>query len=203
MCRKMKDSGKHRFHSLEHDSKMRLFKTYSHTSTLRGKKASGKTLNQKTTNEEHKTEKVVQNTAANGGIDTREIYHFPQISEGNGAREKGKREICTENRTKKNAKTLGSKAEESKTSRSKPQAVAKKAYQNAIRTKPNSRARNGHRSSPSGGDVETGRRITRKIPPGKLNQKRRQNECPAKNQNSKFKSGKTGSNKLGQWWPVA
>ena len=28
--------GKNRFHGLEHDSKMRLFTTYSHTSTLRG-----------------------------------------------------------------------------------------------------------------------------------------------------------------------
>ena len=44
--------GKHRFHGLEYDSKMRLFKTYSHASTLRGYEASGKMLKQKTANEE-------------------------------------------------------------------------------------------------------------------------------------------------------
>ena len=76
------------------------------------------------------------------------------------------------NKNKTSAKTLGSKAEESKTSRAKPQAVAK-AYQDALRTKLNSRVRNGYRASPCGGTVETGRRITRKIPPGKLNQKPR------------------------------
>ena len=36
---KCEDSGKHRFHGLEHDSKIRLFTTYSHTSTLRGDSA--------------------------------------------------------------------------------------------------------------------------------------------------------------------
>ena len=41
ICRNMEDLGKHRFHGLEHDSKIRLFKTYSHTSTLPGYK--GKT----------------------------------------------------------------------------------------------------------------------------------------------------------------
>ena len=80
------NSGKHRFHGLEHDSKMRLFKTYSHTFTLRGYEASGKMLEQKTTNEERKTGKGLQNTTANGGIDRRESDHFPHISEGNGTR---------------------------------------------------------------------------------------------------------------------
>ena len=79
-----------------------------------------------TTNEEHKTGKWVQKTPANGGINTLERYHFPQISKGNGAREKGRREICTESRNKKNAKTLGSKAEESKTSRANPKRSGKK-----------------------------------------------------------------------------
>ena len=42
--------GEHRFHGLEHDSKMRLFKSYSLiTSTLRGYEASRKTLKQKAT----------------------------------------------------------------------------------------------------------------------------------------------------------
>ena len=72
----MEDSGKHRFHDLEHDSKMRLFTTYSHTSTLRGYGASRKMLQQKTSNEERKTGKRVQNTQANGRIDRRESYHF-------------------------------------------------------------------------------------------------------------------------------
>ena len=58
----MEDSGKHRFHGLEHDSKMRLFTTYSHTSTLRGFEASRKMLQQKTSNEERKAGKRVQNT---------------------------------------------------------------------------------------------------------------------------------------------
>ena len=83
----MEDSGKHRFHGgLEHDSKMRLFKTYFHTSTPRGHKASGKILDQKTTNEKRKTGHGLQNTPANGGTGGRESYHFPQTSEGNGTR---------------------------------------------------------------------------------------------------------------------
>ena len=95
ICRNMEDSGKHRFHDLEHDSKMRLFTTYSHTSTLRGCEASGKMLQQKTSNEEWKTGKRAQNTPANGGIDRRGDLSVPQISEGNGGREKGKRgELC-------------------------------------------------------------------------------------------------------------
>ena len=53
----MEDSGKHRFHGLEHHSKMRIFETCSHTSTLQGYEASRKMLTQKTTNEERKTGK--------------------------------------------------------------------------------------------------------------------------------------------------
>ena len=45
--RNIEDSGKHRFHGLEHDSKMRLFEIHSHTSTLRGYEAPGKTLSRK------------------------------------------------------------------------------------------------------------------------------------------------------------
>ena len=145
ICRYMEDSGKHRFHGLEHDSKMRLFKTYSHTSTLRGLTKNAK------------AEKWKQN---------------------------------------QNAKVLGWKAEGSKTSRAKPQAIAKKTYQSALRTKPDSCARNGHGASPCGGDVD-GRKITRKIPPGKQNRKPRpKTNIPRRN---KFKTGKTGSNTRGQW----
>ena len=80
----MEDSGKHRFHGLEHDSKIPLCKTYSHTSTLRGHEALEKILEQKTTNEERKTGKGVQNTPANGGIDRRgntvTLRDFPVFS---------------------------------------------------------------------------------------------------------------------------
>ena len=76
---------KHRFHGLEHDSKMRLFTAYSHTSTLRGYEASGKMLYQKTSNEERKTRKRVQNTPANSGIDRRESYHFRRLARETGA----------------------------------------------------------------------------------------------------------------------
>ena len=80
ICRNVEDLGKHRFHDLEHDSKMRLFTIYSHTSTLRVYKASGKMLHQKTSNEERKTGKGVQNTSANGGIDRRDSYHFHRLA---------------------------------------------------------------------------------------------------------------------------
>ena len=45
--RNMEDSGKHRFYCLEHDSKMQLFITHSHTFTLRGYDHSGKKVKQK------------------------------------------------------------------------------------------------------------------------------------------------------------
>ena len=106
-----------------------------------------------------------------------------------GPEEKRKRDLCRKTETKTNAKTLGSKAEESKTSRAKPQVVAK-AYQNALRTKTNSRARSGHRASPCGGDVEAGRNITRKIPPEKLNENLRKKRVSP--EESKVKTGKTG-----------
>ena len=82
----MEDSGKHRFDGLKRDSKMRLLKTYSHTSsTLRGYEAEGKMLQQKTSNEERIAEKRVQNTPANGGIDRRESYHFRRLARETGA----------------------------------------------------------------------------------------------------------------------
>ena len=150
-CRNMEDLGTHGFSGLEHDSRIRLFKTYSKTSTLRGFEAPGKMIKQKPTNEERKTGKGAQNTLANGGIDRRDSHHFPQICEENVAREKGKQELCGKMETKTKAKTLGSTtAEESRNSRAKPQAVVK-AYQNAPRTKPNSRGRNGHGVPPCEG----------------------------------------------------
>ena len=107
ICRNMEDSGKHRFHGLEHHSKMRIFETCSHTSTLQGYEASRKMLTQKTTNEERKTGKGVQNTPANGGIDRRESYHFPQVSVRNGARRKAKTGTMQKNRNKNQCENAG------------------------------------------------------------------------------------------------
>ena len=91
-CRNMEDSGKHRFHGLEHDSKMRLFTTYSHTSSLRGYEASGKMLQQKTY--KRRTKDVKKGTDDSREWRDRQVREqsLPQISEGNGGREKGKRE---------------------------------------------------------------------------------------------------------------
>ena len=110
----MEDSRKHRFHDLEHDSKMRLFITYSHTSTLRGHEASGKMVVQKNPKEERETGKMVQNTPANGRIDRRESYHFHRLArETGGSQRKGKTGTMQKNKNdNKYAKALGSKAEE-------------------------------------------------------------------------------------------
>ena len=107
VCRNMEDSGKHRFHGLEHDSKMRLLKSYSHTSTLRGHEASRKILKQKRPREQNLS------------------------------------------RRKKNV---------SERATYKTQFV---------------RVEWTYRASPCGGDVLTGWNITRKSPPGKLNEKPR------------------------------
>ena len=52
-----------------------------------------------------------------------------------------------------------------------PKWLQKRTRTRYVRNPP--QARNGHRVPPYGGDVETGRRITRNIPPGKLNKKNR------------------------------
>ena len=96
---------------------------------------------------------------------------LPQICKGNGAaRENGKRD--GEKTNKQNARALGSKAEESITSRAKPQPVAK-TYQNALCTKYNLRARKRHRAPPCGGDVKPGGELPRKSPQEKLDKKPR------------------------------
>ena len=66
-------------------------------------------LQQKTSNKERKTRKKVQNTPTNGGIDRRESYHFPHISEGKGAGEKGKLELCRKIETKTKCESAGVK----------------------------------------------------------------------------------------------
>ena len=81
----MEDSGKHRFHGLKHDLKMRLFATYSHTATLQGYEASWKLLEQKTSNKEWKTGNRVRNTPANGRFDRRESFHFRRLGTVTGA----------------------------------------------------------------------------------------------------------------------
>ena len=97
VCRNMEGAGKHKFHDLEHDSNMRLFTTYSHTSTLRGYEASRKMLQQRTSDEERKTRKGVQNTPANGGIDRRESSHFHRLARERG-QSKGKTGTTQKNR---------------------------------------------------------------------------------------------------------
>ena len=91
--RNMEDSGKHRFHGLEDDLKMRLFTTYSHTSTLRGYEAAGKRLQQKTY--KRRAEDVKKGTDDSSEWRDRQARELSlaQISEGNGGREEGKREL--------------------------------------------------------------------------------------------------------------
>ena len=176
----MEDSGKHRFHGLEHDSKMRLFETYSHTSTLRGYKS----LGENATAEKHKrrTETGKRGTEHSSEWRDRQARELslPQISEGNGARENGKRVLCRTIETKTKCESAGVEGERVKDLASKTP-NGRKTHSDALPTKPNSRARNGHRASPCGGVVETGWIFTRKIP------RRR-----------KVKNRETGSNTRGQ-----
>ena len=90
----MEDSGKDRFHDLEHDSKMRLFTNYSHTSTLRGYEASGKMLQQKISKQRTEDGKKGTEHSSEWRYRQARELSLPQISEGNGGREKGKRELC-------------------------------------------------------------------------------------------------------------
>ena len=106
ICRDMKYSGKHRFHSLEHYSKMRLFKAHFHPSTLRGYEASGTTLKQKTSNERRDTD--CTKSSGNGRIDRRENYHFPLINAGNGNKWNRKRKTGNSTpRTKTKSENAG------------------------------------------------------------------------------------------------
>ena len=62
VCGNKEDSGEHRFHGLEHDSKIRFFKTHPHTSTLRSYEAYGKMTKQKTKSGKRKTGNGLQRT---------------------------------------------------------------------------------------------------------------------------------------------
>ena len=140
ICRNMEDSGKHRFHRLEHDSKMRLFKNHSHTSTLRGYEASENCylVNQKTTNGGRKTGDGLQKAPANGGIDRGESHHFPQNDEGGmgpKGTEKGKQEVARE---EKKRKRWGRRWDSRKPRQQNPERPQKSIR--TQRTKPNSRA---------------------------------------------------------------
>ena len=95
----MEDQGKHRFHSLEHDWKIRLVETQSRTSTLRGYEAPGKmqkqTTETKTEDGKRTTERpvvIVEST------DARAIA-FLTLTRGIGTKE-----------AERNTQTLGSKA---------------------------------------------------------------------------------------------
>ena len=202
-CRNMGDSGKHRVpppRTRLEDAALHNLLPHLYPASLRSLRK--KRCGRKPKTKNGRREKRVQNTPANDGIDRRESYHFPQVSEGKGAREKRENVHYAEKLyTKTKCESAGVEgAEESKTSRAKPQAVAK-MYQNALRTKPNPRARNGHHAPPCGGDVETGWRIARKTLPGKLSGKlRTKNEFPPKKE-KKSKPGKPDQNTRGQWWP--
>ena len=196
----MEDSGKHRFHGLEHDSKMRVFTTFFHTSTLRGYEASGnmlptaENLKQRTEDGEKGTEhfqQMARSTCA------RAIT--PQISEGNGGREKkGKRELdyLSMQKNRNNVKKMRKRWAGVEGGRVKNLAQGNpKRSQKRTRTRyyvrNPTRVRNGHCAPPSGGDVETGRRITKNPPPGKLNQNPQQKRMSL--EEAKLKTGKTGS----------
>ena len=95
----MEDSGKHRFHGREHDSKMRLYKTYSHTSTLRGYEAPEKLQSRKPQAKDGRRETYTEHSSEWRDRQARELS-LPQIREGNEAREKGKRKLRRKNRNK-------------------------------------------------------------------------------------------------------
>ena len=128
----MEDSGKHGFHGLEHDSKMRLLTTYSHTSTPRGYEAPGKTLQQKTQKRRTEDGKKVQNTPANGGIDRRKSYHFRRLARETEP-EKRENGSYAKKYNQEQTKSQGSKAEESKNSRAKPKRLQKCTWTRYVR----------------------------------------------------------------------
>ena len=102
----MEDSGKHRFHGVKHDY-MRIFTTYSHTSTPRGYEAPGKVPQQKTSNEAWKDgKKGTEHSSEWRDRQARELS-LPQIIEGNGGREEGKRELRRKIETKTKGESAG------------------------------------------------------------------------------------------------
>ena len=119
---------------------MRLFKTYSHISTLRGYEASGRMLTQKTSNGEQKTGNGPQKTPANGGVDRRASYHFPQSTEGGVTKgdRKGKREL-SKRKQKNSCKKAGVVGGIVETLASKAPSGRKSVSERALRTKPNPR----------------------------------------------------------------
>ena len=135
-----------------------------------------------------------------GEIVRRESCHFRRLARGNGGRERGKRELCRKIETITKCEALGSKAEEQKNSLEQTPKRSQKCTRTRDVRNP-TRARNGHRAPPCGGDVETGgRRITKNPPPRKTESKtQKKSECPPKKQNSQ--PGNPDQNTRGQRWP--
>ena len=150
---------------------MRLFKTYSHTLTMRGYEASGIMLHRRKTKTKNGRREKSCRKLQNGGIYRRDSCHFRRLAREMGPEKRGNGNYAEMQKQKQKAKALGSR--KSPTPREQSPKRSRKTCQNALRNKPNSRAQNGHRASPCGGEVETGRGITGKIPPGKLNKKPR------------------------------
>ena len=117
---------------------------------------------QKTTNREWKTGNGIQKATADGGIDRHESYHFPQIDQGNGTKGNRKRKTGTIQKKKKN-ENAGVEGGIVENLASKTPSGRKSVSERYVRNP--TRARNGHRTSPCGDDVETERRTTKNIPP--------------------------------------
>ena len=150
---------------------MRLFTTYSHTSTLRGYEASGKRLQQKVSNEERKTEKMIHDTPANGGIDRHGGYHFHRLARETGAEKREQRELC------RKIETI-TKCESAEVERGRVEHLASKKTQSGRNNVPERATDEAQLARVEWtwcptlrGRRQTGRRITRKMPPGKMNKK--------------------------------
>ena len=149
---------------------MRLFTTYSHTlypARLRSLKDNATAENLKTKNGRH--EKKYRTLQRMAGLTCARAITSTYLQGKGGQR---KRRTGWRKKSKQKARALGSKAEESITSRAKPQPVAK-THQNALCTKYNLRVGNRHRAPPCGGDVKSGGELPRKSPQEKLDKKPR------------------------------
>ena len=111
ICRNMEGSGKHRFHSLEHDSKTRLFKLIPHLyhARLRSLRENATPENLKRRTEDGK--KGTEHSSEWQDRQVRELS-LPQISEETGPEKRENGNYAEKEEKKQNAKALGSKAEE-------------------------------------------------------------------------------------------
>ena len=90
-------------------------------------------LQQKTSNEERKTGKRVQNTPATGGIDRGESYHFRTLARETGAEKRENGNYAGKKNQKQNAEALGSLAEESKPREQHPKRSQKRTRTRYVR----------------------------------------------------------------------